>query len=208
MRPRVLLADDHAMVAEGLAHLIGDVAELVGRVNDGLSLVEETRRLRPDVVVTDITMPGMSRIDAMRKLKLEGSGSHFIFLTVHAEPLLAAEAMRSGAAGYLLKHAAGDELREAIKAVMEGRIYLTPMITGDLLRVSLLKETPLRDLTSRQREVLRLLAEGKPMKGIAAELNISVRTVEDHKAHLKHVLGLKSTADLVRFAIQQRIIPG
>ena len=208
MRPRVLLADDHAVVAEGIARLIGDVADLVGQVNDGVRLLEEVRRLRPDIVVTDITMPGMSGIDAMRQLKAEGSEARFIFLTIHTEARLAAEAMRSGASAYLLKQAAGNELFSAIQAVTSGRTYLTPLITGDVLRnLTTQAEATDRDLTPRQRDVLRLLAQGKRMKEIAAELGISVRTVENHKAHLLQVLSLGSTADLVRFAIKQRIVP-
>jgi DNA-binding NarL/FixJ family response regulator len=208
MRPKVLLADDHALIAEGLARLIGDVADLVGQVNDGLRLVEEARRLRPDIIVADITMPGMSGIDAMRKLKAEGSASRFIFLTIHTEARLAAEAMRAGASGYLLKQAAGTELFDAVQAVMSGRTYLTPLITGEVLqRLTSPPDAAERELTPRQREVLRLLAEGKRMKEIASELGISVRTVENHKAQLLQVLSLGSTADLVRFAIKQHIVP-
>jgi DNA-binding NarL/FixJ family response regulator len=208
MRPKVLLADDHAIIAEGLGRLIGDVADLVGQVNDGLRLVEEARRLRPDIVVADITMPGMSGIDAMRRLKAEGSGARFIFLTIHTDARLAAEAMRAGASGYLLKQAAGNELFDAIQAVTSGRTYLTPLITGDVLRkLSSPADAAERELTPRQREVLRLLAQGKRMKEIAAELDISVRTVENHKAQLLQVLSLGSTADLVRFAIKQHIVP-
>jgi len=208
MRPKVLLADDHAIIAEGLARLIDDVADLVGQVNDGVRLVEETRRLRPDIVVADITMPGMSGIDAMRQLKAEGSETRFIFLTIHTEARLAAEAMRSGASGYLLKQAAGNELFDAIQAVVGGRTYLTPLITADVLRnLAAPPEAAERELTPRQRDVLRLLAQGKRMKEIAVELDISVRTVENHKAHLLEVLSLSSTADLVRFAIKQHIVP-
>ena len=208
MRPKVLLADDHAVIAEGLARLIGDVADLVGQVNDGVRLVEEARRLRPDIVVADITMPGMSGIDAMRQLKAEGSEARFIFLTIHTEARLAAEAMRSGASAYLLKQVAGNELFDAIKAVMGGRTYLTPLITGDVLRkLTSPTDAAERELTPRQREVLRLLAQGRRMKEIAAELDISVRTVENHKAQLLQVLSLGSTADLVRFAIKQHIVP-
>jgi len=208
MRPRVLLADDHAIVAEGIARLITDVADLVGQVNDGTRLVEETRRLRPDIVVADVTMPGMSGIDAMRQVKAEGLETRFIFLTIHTEARLAAEAMRSGASGYLLKQAAGNELFDAIQAVLLGRTYLTPLITGDVLRnLAASAEAAERELTPRQRDVLRLLAQGKRMKEIAAELDISVRTVENHKAHLSQLFGLTSTADLVRFAIKQHIVP-
>lgn len=208
MRPRVLLADDHAMIAEGLGRLIADVADLVGQVNDGLQLVDEAKRLRPDIVVADVTMPGLSGIDAMRRLKAEGSSSRFIFLTIHGEARLAAEAMRSGASGYLLKRAAGDELLGAIHAVVNGRTYLTPLITGDVLhQLTAPAQNDARELTPRQRDVLRLIAEGKRMKEIAAELDLSVRTVEGHKAQLMQVLGVESTADLIRFAIKQHIVP-
>jgi DNA-binding NarL/FixJ family response regulator len=208
MRPKVLLADDHAIIAEGLARLISDVADLVGQVNDGLRLVEEARRLRPDIVVADVTMPGMSGLDAMRQLKAEGSEARFIFLTIHTEARLAAEAMRSGASAYLLKHAAGTELFDAIQAVTNGRTYLTPLITGDVLRnLAAPPESAEHELTPRQRDVLRLLAQGKRMKEIATELDISVRTVENPQPHLLQVLSLSSTADLVRFAIKQHLVP-
>src|SRR4029079_9005409 len=134
MRPKVLLADDHAVIAEGLARLIGDVADLVGQVNDGSRLVTEVRRLRPDIVVADVTMPGMSGIDAMRQLKAEGSEARFIFLTIHTEARLAAEALRAGASGYLLKHSAGEELLTAIRTVLDGRTFLTPMVTKEVLQ--------------------------------------------------------------------------
>lgn len=206
MRPRVLLADDHAMVADGLGRLIADVGDLIGQVNDGVRLVDEVRRLAPDIVVADVTMPGMSGIDAMRRLRADGSRAKFIFMTIHEEPLLAAEAMRAGASGYLLKQAAGEELLQAINAVTAGRTYLTPLLTRDVLQLNAASIGE-RELSPRQRDVLRLLAQGKRMKEIAAELDISVRTVEDHKSHLMQVLGLDTTADLVRFAIKQRIVP-
>lgn len=207
MRPRVLLADDHVMVAEGLALLIGEVADLIAQVTDGQRLIEQARRLRPDIVVSDIAMPGMSGIDAMRQLKAEHSPARFIFMTVHTEPSLAAEAMRAGAAGYVLKHAAGDELLDAIRVVMRGRTYLTPLITGDVRKLMASTTPAGRELTARQREVLRLLAQGKRMKEIAAELDISIGTVEDHKTQLMQLLHLENTADLIRFAIKQHIVP-
>ncbi len=207
MRPRIVLADDHVMVAEGLGRLIAEIADLIERVSDGEQLVERVRRLKPDLVVTDITMPLMSGLDAMRTLKAEGSKSKFIFLTVHAEPRLAAEAMRSGASAFVLKQAAGEELIEAIRCVMAGRTYVTPDLAGEVLRI-LARPADAGNpaLTSRQREVLVLIAQGKRLKEIAADLNISVRTVEDHKAQLLQALDLKSTADLVKFAIKQNLI--
>ncbi|WP_280950356.1 response regulator [Mesorhizobium wenxiniae] len=206
MRPRVILADDHVMVAEALGRLIDEVADLVGRAADGQQLVESTRRLKPDIIVSDITMPVMSGLDALRQLKSEQSSARFIFLTVHTEASVAAEAIRAGASGYLLKAAAGEELLEAIRAVMAGRIYLTPHIAGDVLRTISGSADQHHHLTVRQREILRMVAQGKRMKEIAAELKISVRTVEDHKSQLLHVLGVKTTADLIRFAVKQGLV--
>lgn len=203
----MILADDHAMVAEGLGRLIGEVADLVGQVADGQQLVDSARRLKPDIIISDVSMPVMSGLDALRVLKAEGSQARFIFLTVHTEAQLAAEAMRAGASGYLLKAAAGEELFEAIRAAMAGRVYLSPHITEDVLRtISGRANHGERELTSRQREVLQLIAQGKRMKEIAADLNISVRTVEDHKSQLLVALGVKSTADLVKFALKHGLV--
>jgi DNA-binding NarL/FixJ family response regulator len=203
----VILADDHTMVAEGLGRLIGEVADLVGQVADGQQLVDSARRLKPDIIISDVSMPIMSGLDALRQLKAEGSQARFIFLTVHTEAQLAAEAMRAGASGYLLKAAAGEELFEAIRVAMAGRVYLSPHITEDVLRIiSGRANQGERELTSRQREVLQLIAQGKRMKEIAADLNISVRTVEDHKSQLLVALGVKSTADLVKFAVKHGLV--
>jgi DNA-binding NarL/FixJ family response regulator len=195
------------MVAEGLSRLISEVAQLVGIVRDGHQLVESARRLRPDIVVADVDMPGMSGLEAMRVLKAERSSARFIFLTVHGEPRLAAEAMRHGASGYVLKEAAGEELLNAIRAVKEGQSYLTPLITKDVLRaLAAPSGAPQPELSPRQRQVLRLIAEGKRMKEIAAALGFSVRTVEDHKYQLMRILDLDSTAALVRFAVRQGLV--
>jgi DNA-binding NarL/FixJ family response regulator len=195
------------MVAEGLGRLIGDVADLVEQVADGRQLVESARRHEPDVIVSDITMPFMSGLDALRELKKQGSKARFIFLTVHTDARVAVEAIRAGARGYLLKAAAGEELLEAIRAVMAGRVYLTPHITGDVLERVHHPGLAGHSLTTRQLEVLQRIAKGMRMKEIAAELDISVRTVEDHKAQLLRALGVQNTADLVRFAIKQGLLP-
>ncbi|MGV7213505.1 response regulator [Bradyrhizobium sp. UFLA05-112] len=204
----MILADDHVMVAEGLGRLVGEVADLVAQVDNGKQLVEAVQRLKPDIVVSDVTMPVMSGLEALRQLKAGGSKARFIFLTVHTEPQLATQAIRDGACGYLLKAAAGEELLDAIRAVMADRIYLTPHITKDVLEtMSRSADAGRSSLSSRQLEVLRLIAQGNRMKEIAAQLGISVRTVEDHKSQLLAALGVKSTADLVKFAIKQGLIP-
>lgn len=202
----MILADDHAMVAEGLGRLISEVADLVGQVADGRELVDSTRRLKPDIVVSDVSMPVLSGLDALRQLRAGGSQARFIFLTAHTEAQLAAEAMRAGASGYLLKAAAGEELFEAIRAAMAGRVFLSPHIAGDVLRTISGANQGEHQLTSRQREVLQLIAQGKRMKEIAADLTISVRTVEDHKSQLLVALGAKSTADLVKFAMKRGLV--
>jgi DNA-binding NarL/FixJ family response regulator len=207
VKPRVVLADDHVLVAEGLARLLAESTELVACVSDGRELVEAVERLRPDVVVTDVAMPRMGGLEAMRELKGRGSKARFVFLTAHVNARVAAEALRDGAAAYLLKHSAGEELEEALRAVTRGRTYLTPLLAGDVL-VALSNHPGAAEprLSARQLEVLRLLADGKRLKEIAAELGLSVRTVEDHKAALMREIGVDSTAGLVRFAVRQGLV--
>jgi two-component system, NarL family, response regulator NreC len=205
--PRTVIADDHQVVAQGLSRLLEREVEVVGTANDGGQLVDLARLHRPDIVVADINMPVMSGLEAMRQLKAEGLRAKFIFLTLQSEPRLASEALRAGAAGYLLKQAAGEELIEAIHAVAQGLTYLTPLITRDVLW-AMAQNDEIRQptLTPRQREVLRLLADGKRMKEVAAELKISVRTVETHKQELMQTLGLESNADLIKFAVKQGLV--
>jgi len=208
-RARVLLADDHKMVAEGLARLLGEAFDLVGTVHDGQQLVDTARRLRPDVIVTDVTMPLMSGLDAMRTLQQERLGGRFVFLTVHQEAQLAAEVIRAGGSAFLLKQAAGDELIAAVRTALDGGTYLSPLIAKDVLwALSGADPAPRQALTPRQRDVLRLLADGRRMKEIAAELGVSVRTVENHKYELMRVLGAETNADLVKFAIRQGLARG
>jgi two-component system, NarL family, response regulator NreC len=208
-RPRVLVADDHAIMVQGLGRLLEGEAEIVATASDGQQLVERARQHRPDIIVSDINMPGMSGLDAMRRLKGDGFRSKFIFLTLHTDSRLAAEAMRAGASGYLLKHAAAEELIAAIHAVMEGHTYLTPLMTREVLwAIGQPDGVQSPALTPRQLDVLRLIAEGKRMKEIANELNISVRTVETHKQDLLQTLGLETTADLIKFAVRQGLVEG
>jgi two-component system, NarL family, response regulator NreC len=208
-RPRILVADDHAIMVQGLGRLLEGEAEIVATASDGQQLVERARQHRPDIIVSDINMPGMSGLDAMRRLKADGLRSKFIFLTLHTDSRLASEAMRAGASGYLLKHAAAEELIEAIHAVMKGHTYLTPLMTREVLwAIGQPDGVQSPALTPRQLDVLRLIAEGKRMKEIANELNISVRTVETHKQDLLQTLGLETTADLIKFAVRQGLVEG
>jgi DNA-binding NarL/FixJ family response regulator len=202
-RTRVLLADDHAMVAEGLGTLVKDYFDLVGIVGNGNELIESARKFRPDVIVADIAMPVLSGMEALRRLKATRSEAKVIFLTMHADAQLATEAFRAGASGYVLKQSAGEELIAAIQEVLQGRTYLTPLMTKDVI-ATLTKPAPQPavKLTPRQRDVLRLIAEGRRMKEIAATLELSTRTVETHKYEMMRALGVESTAELVRYAMQ------
>lgn len=203
MKPRIVLADDHVMVAEGLGRLITEVADLVGRVSNGQQLVDMVEQLTPEIVVSDIEMPVMNGLDALRQLRSRGYRGHFILLTVHADPQLAVQAMREGASGYLVKAAAGEELFDAIRAIVDGHIYLSPHVTKDVMQALLQRsEEAAHPLTARQREILQLIAQGKRMKEIAAQMKISVRTAEDHKAQLLASLDVKTTADLIKFAVK------
>jgi len=204
MKPRtkVLLADDHAMVVEGLAVLLKERFDLVGTVGDGNALLEAARKLRPDVIVADVKMPVLSGLEALRRLKAAKSPAKIIMLTMHSDAELATEAFRAGASGYVLKVSAGEELVTAIQEVVQGRMYLTPLITQGVIATFMEPEP--KDavpLTPRQREVLRFIAEGRRMKEIAAILQLSTRTVETHKYEMMRSLGVESTAALVRYAL-------
>jgi DNA-binding NarL/FixJ family response regulator len=201
--PTILLADDHAIVLEGLASLLRSEFSLVGTVADGARLIEAARQLRPDVIVTDVAMTGMSGLEALRRLKADAITAKVIFLTMHADAQLAAESLRAGASGFVVKHAAGKELIAAIHTVLRGGRYLPPHLASDVL-------TTLADrgssgaapLTPRQREVVSLIAEGRTMKEVAAALGLSPRTVETHKYQVMEALGLQNTAELIRYAIE------
>jgi DNA-binding NarL/FixJ family response regulator len=205
-KTRVLLADDHTIVAEGLRSLLEGEFEFVGTVGDGRALLDAAQKLKPDVIVADISMPLLNGLDAARQLKRDGVTSKIIFLTMHTEAQLAAEAFRAGASGYLLKSSAGEELITAIHEVIKGRAYVTPLITRDvlsfLMEPSRGTEQSAAKLTPRQREVLQLIAEGRTMKEIASILNISVRTVESHKYEMMEALGVQTNAELVQYAIK------
>jgi DNA-binding NarL/FixJ family response regulator len=200
-RPRILLADDHTMFAQGLRSLLEDEFELVGTVADGQALVEAAHRLNPDVIVIDISMPVLNGFDAARQLKKEELPARIIFLTMHADDSLVAEAFRCGGSGYVLKQSAGEELITAIGQVLAGQEYVTPLLARGSVRVQDKQIQNLR-LTPRQREVLQLIIEGCTMKEIASRLGISTRTAESHKYEMMQGLGVESTAELIQYAIK------
>jgi DNA-binding NarL/FixJ family response regulator len=203
-RPRVLLADDHRMVAEGLKSLLHEEFDLVGVVEDGRALIEAAKRHLPDVIVADITMPHLNGLDALAPLQQDNPRVKVVFLTMHREVAYARRAMEAGASGFVLKHSAPNELVVAIRAALAGKTYLTPVLAGEVLQAMQQGGKPegAALLTPRQREILQLLAEGRSAKEIAAELNISARTVEFHKYQLMQSLHLHNGAELVHFAIK------
>lgn len=194
-RPRVVFADDHRMVAEGITRLLDRRFELAALAQDGHALLNHVRHHEPDLVISDINMPGCNGLDVLKILRMEGNRVPFVFLTMHAEPALAASAMRSGANGYVLKVSAGEELLVALEQVLEGRSYITPSLGARYLRGHL---GDLHELTPKQREVLRLVGTGLRSKQIAAQLGLSVRTVEAHKYTIMQILDVHSTLELVR----------
>jgi DNA-binding NarL/FixJ family response regulator len=204
----VLVADDHAIVKEGIVNLLKEHDfDVVGAVGDGHELIDTAKRLRPDVIITDLAMPGLSGLDVLARLKAEHIDSKVIVLTMHNDAELATRAMRAGASGFLLKDSAGEELLNAIHQALQGRVYLTAMMTRSVMeRMAASPGQSEPQLTARQRDVLRLILEGRRMKEIAATLQLSTRTVETHKYEMMEVLGVHSTAELVRYAVKHRLI--
>lgn len=209
-RAKILLADDHRIVAEGLRGLLEPDFELVGIVEDGRAMLEAVDKLKPDVVVADVSMPLLNGIEAVRQLKKKNKNIRVVMLTMHLDVTYAASAFEAGASGYVLKHSAPSELITAINSALKGRTYITPLLAGELLQFH--KQKPpgesiaLAQLTSRQRQVLQLLAEGRCVKEVASILEISTRTVEFHKYSMMESLGLKSSAELVRFAVKHGLV--
>jgi DNA-binding NarL/FixJ family response regulator len=206
------MADDHSLVLAGLRKLVEGEGEVVGTVEDGRALVEEAQKLRPDIILLDISMPLLNGLDAARQLTKLVPEAKLIFLTMHATPTYATEAFKAGASGYLIKRSAASELKQAIQAVIRGQHYMTPLITKDVLAATLhhpegqMRQRPVATLTPRQREVLQLVAEGKSTKAIATLLHISVKTVEFHKARVMDLLDLHSTADLTKYAVAEGLV--
>jgi DNA-binding NarL/FixJ family response regulator len=209
-RPRVLLADDHLLVAEALTSLLTPEFDLVGVVEDGRALLEAAGKLQPDVIVADVSMPHLNGIDALAQLRQGGDRTPVVFLTMHRDVTFARRALDAGASGFVLKHSASVELVAAIRAALQGKTYLTPQLAGEVLEA--MKEgseqagDPVTSLTPRQREVLQLLAEGRSAKEIAASLGISARTVEFHKYQMMETLDLHTNAELVHFAIKHGVV--
>lgn len=210
-KPRLLMADDHSIMLAGLRKLVEGTCDVVGAVEDGRALVEAAERLRPDLILLDISMPLLNGMDAARQIKKSVPDAKIVFLTMHASPVFATEALQAGASGYLLKQSAASELPLAIIEVLKGKTYLTPTITRPVLDAMVTQQpTQLRkslmQLTPRQREVLQLLAEGKSPKDIAVLLNLSVKIVEFHKTRLMEQLDLHSTLALAKFAIAEGLV--
>jgi len=208
-RPSVLLADDHTLLLEAFEKLLAEDCDVVGMVADGRALVAAALKLKPDVVVVDIAMPLLNGLDAARQIKQLLPETRIVFLTMNEDPDLAAEAFRAGASGYLLKRSAASELLTAIREVVQRRSYVTPLVTEGLVGSMMsggAAQRPATQLTTRQREVIQLLAEGHSMKEVAAILSIATRTVAFHKYRVMEQLQIKTTAELIQFAIKQHIV--
>ena len=207
-RPRVLLADDHHLLLGALEKLLAAECEIVGTASDGRTLVAEAVRLKPDVVILDIAMPLLNGLDAGRQIKQLSPSVKLVFVTMNEDSDLAAEAFRAGASGYLLKRSAASELLLAVREVMNGRSYVTPLVTAGLVGsfIDATSRKPAHELTPRQREVLQLLAEGHSMKQVAAVLNVTPRTVTFHKYRMMEQLDIRSNAELIQFAMTHHIV--
>jgi DNA-binding NarL/FixJ family response regulator len=205
----VLLADDHDMLIDGLVHMLRRDFEVVGVARDGRSMIEMAKEKRPHVIVSDISMPNLSGIDAARMLRQDIPSIKILFLTMHSDLPLVGEAFRAGASGFVLKTCETSELVKAINCIANGSTYITPLLAVDVISVLMTKDSkePSRGpLTPRQREVVRLLAEGRTMKEAAALMGISTRTAESHKYEIMRQLGLNSTAALIRYAVRIKLV--
>jgi DNA-binding NarL/FixJ family response regulator len=206
-RPRVLIADDHSVVAEGLSSLLEKIYDVIGIVRDGRELLAQAPELKPDVVVLDINMPLLNGLDAAERLKSYLPQVKLVFLTMNDDPNLAAAALKLGSVGYVLKHTAASELLKAIAEVLQGRAYITAKLRAENWAVREARAQQFsKDLTPRQQDVLQLLAEGRPMKEVAGILKVSEKTVMFHKYHIMHSFNLKNNAELVLFALKRHLI--
>jgi DNA-binding NarL/FixJ family response regulator len=209
-KPRIVIADDHQILAAGLRGILEPEFEVVAVVADGRELVAAAQQHRPDVIVADITMPALNGIEAAMQLRHAGVEAKVVFLTMHRDVAYARRAMAAGAFAFVLKHSAASDLVTAVRLALQGQTYVSPIVAGELLQSYRQSDSGPRDsaqpLTTRQREVLQLVAEGRSAKEVAAELKISVRTAEAHKARILEALGLQNTAELVQYAIRNGII--
>ena len=210
-KPSILLADDHTLFVEALHNVLEPEFTLVGEVGDGRALLEAAPRFRPDVILLDLSMPLLNGIDAAYQLKRLVPDTKLLFLSMHGDATYVTEAFRAGAAGYVLKRSTATELLQAIRAVLRGQLYVSPMLTKDVLDPLLhgkrAMTVPQKQLTMRQREVLQLVAEGRSLKEIATILCVSVKTVEFHKTRIVKELGLSTTADLTKYAVTHGLVP-
>jgi len=205
--PRLLIADDHAIFAEALRVYLGKTHTVVGLVRDGNAMVAEARRVRPDVIVVDVGMPLLNGLDAARKINLQALNMKFVFLTMRDDPNLAAAALELGPVGFVLKNSAGQELLKAIDHVLHGKPYITPKLRAeDWVERNTRARQFSTKMTSRQKEIVQLLGEGRSMKEIADLLDLSEKTVEFHKHHVMKAFNLQNNADLVLFALKQGLI--
>lgn len=205
--PKVLIVDDHKVVAEGLIRILGDRFEIVDTIMDGRLVLDVVSRLRPDIILMDLSMPNVSGLDAIRQLADHRVECKTIVLTMHADAALAVEALKAGASGYVLKESSTEELLSALHVVLQGGTYLASTLTKDILTLMVGATDPGSvELTTRQREVLRLIVQGQRAKEIAAILEMSTRSVEATKYRMMQALNVHSTAELVRYAIQHRLV--
>jgi len=209
-KPRLLLADDHTIVVDGLRRLLEPNFELVGTVGDGWALLESAERLKPEVIVADVSMPLLNGIEAIRRLKKICPRCKIVVLSMHEDVQIAAESLRAGASGYVLKHSAADTLDHAISEVLKGHTFVSPRIAknvmGAMMESSQKKDRQGVQLTPREREVLQLVAEGRTIRGISSILKVAVRTVVFHKSNIMDKLGRRTTADLTQYAIASGLI--
>jgi DNA-binding NarL/FixJ family response regulator len=209
-RPRVLLADDHPMFLAGLRSLVESECEVIGEVNDGKALVDAASRLKPEVIVLDISLPLLNGIDAARQIKKEQPETKILFLTMHANLAYLKAALVAGATGYLLKTSAREELLDALRDVIKNRIHVSPgfgeEIVGQFERRPRSLTASESVLTARQRQILQLVAEGRTAKEIAGILNVAVQTVAFHKHQIMEKLGVRTTAELTKYAIQEGLV--
>ncbi len=207
---RVFLADDHRLVREGIAMLINGAAdmEVVGQCGDGLKVVGEVLATKPQVVALDLTMPGMNGLDICRQLQRKVKDVNVLVLTMHTDEEFIVRALENGASGYLVKEAAADQLAEAVRTVSRGELYLGPRVPKSVLRrlTAGSREDPYNKLTARERQVLQLIAEGKTNRQAAEVLELSVKTVDTHRAHLMRKLNIHDQTTLVKFALKRGLV--